>query len=346
MRIALNYQASICTKAHSEYIEPFDVIMANMRKMSKRAIKILLAAPRGFCAGVDRAIQIVELALERYGKPIYVRHEIVHNRHVVEGLERRGAIFIDELDQVPDGGMVIFSAHGVAKSVPEAARQRGLMFLDATCPLVTKVHREAENHHAKGRHVVMLGHAGHPEAVGTMGQLPPGEITLLQSATEAETFNPPEGAQLAYITQTTLSVDDTASAVAVLSRRFPDLAGPRKGDICYATTNRQAAVKAIAERCDGLFVIGAPNSSNSRRLVEVADGMGCDYSRLIQRANDIVWEDLAARHCIGISAGASAPEVLVEEVLAAFRQRFDVDIEQVTTANEDMEFKLPAELRG
>ncbi|MDA1099416.1 MAG: 4-hydroxy-3-methylbut-2-enyl diphosphate reductase [Proteobacteria bacterium] len=314
--------------------------------MSKRAVTILLAAPRGFCAGVDRAIQIVELALERYGAPVYVRHEIVHNRYVVEGLERRGAIFIDELEQVPDGGRVIFSAHGVAKSVPDDARRRGLAFLDATCPLVTKVHREAENHHAKGRHVVMLGHAGHPEAVGTMGQLPTGAMTLLQSAAEAETFQPPAGAQIAYITQTTLSVDDTASAVDVLNRRFPDLAGPRKGDICYATTNRQAAVKAIAGRCDGLFVIGAPNSSNSRRLVEVADGMGCGYSRLIQRADDIVWADLADRRRIGISAGASAPEVLVEEVIAAFRQRFEVSIEQITTASEDMEFKLPAELRA
>lgn len=314
--------------------------------MSKPAITILLAAPRGFCAGVDRAIQIVELALERHGRPIYVRHEIVHNRYVVEGLEKRGAVFVDELDQVPDGGMVIFSAHGVAKSVPEDARRRGLRFLDATCPLVTKVHREAENHHAKGRHVVMLGHEGHPEAVGTMGQLPPNDITLLQSAADAERFEPPAGKQIAYITQTTLSVDDTASAVDVLSRRFPDLAGPRKGDICYATTNRQEAVKAIAGRCDGLFVIGAPNSSNSRRLVEVAEGVGCDYSRLIQRADDINWGDLAKRRRIGISAGASAPEVLVEEVIAAFRDRFEVTIEQVTTASEDMEFKLPAELRA
>jgi 4-hydroxy-3-methylbut-2-enyl diphosphate reductase len=314
--------------------------------MTKRAMTILLAAPRGFCAGVDRAIQIVELALERYGTPVYVRHEIVHNRYVVEGLERRGAIFIDELDQVPDGGRVIFSAHGVAKSVPEDARRRGLSFLDATCPLVTKVHREAENHHGKGRHVVMLGHAGHPEAEGTMGQLPPGDITLLQSAAEAEAFIPPDGKQIAYITQTTLSVDDTANAVDVLSRRFADLAGPRKGDICYATTNRQAAVKAIAGRCDGLFVIGAPNSSNSRRLVEVAAGVGCGYNRLIQRADDIVWQDLAAHQCIGISAGASAPEVLVDEVIAAFRQRFAINIEEITTASEDMEFKLPAELRS
>ncbi|MDP6689548.1 MAG: 4-hydroxy-3-methylbut-2-enyl diphosphate reductase [Alphaproteobacteria bacterium] len=314
--------------------------------MSKQAMTILLAAPRGFCAGVDRAIQIVELALQRYGKPVYVRHEIVHNRYVVEGLEQRGAVFVDELDQVPDGGMVIFSAHGVAKSVPEEARKRGLSFLDATCPLVTKVHREAENHHAKGRHVIMLGHAGHPEAVGTMGQLPPGEITLLQSAEEAAAFTPPNDAPIAYITQTTLSVDDTASAVEVLSSRFPDLAGPRKGDICYATTNRQAAVKAIAGRCDGLFVIGAPNSSNSKRLVEVADGAGCGYSRLIQRAGDIAWEDLAGRNCIGISAGASAPEVLVEEVLDAFRERFTVTIEQIAVANEDMEFKLPVELRA
>ena len=314
--------------------------------MSKRAITILLAAPRGFCAGVDRAIQIVELALERYGRPIYVRHEIVHNRYVVEGLERRGAVFVDELDQVPDGGRVIFSAHGVAKSVPEDARRRGLEFLDATCPLVTKVHREAEKHHAKGRHVVMLGHAGHPEAVGTMGQLPDGQITLLQSAAEAATFEPPENTQIAYITQTTLSVDDTAAAVDTLSKRFSDLAGPRKGDICYATPNRQAAVKAIAPRCDGLFVIGAPNSSNSRRLVEVAESSGCAYSRLIQRAGDIVWKDLGNCDCIGISAGASAPEILVREVLDAFREHYDVRVEEITTAREDMEFKLPAELRS
>ena len=318
----------------------------SMNEISKQPVTILLAAPRGFCAGVDRAIQIVELALQRYGKPIYVRHEIVHNRYVVEGLERRGAVFVDELDQVPDDGMVIFSAHGVAKSVPEDARRRGLSFLDATCPLVAKVHSEAENHHAKGRHVVMLGHAGHPEAVGTMGQLAPGEITLLQSADEAAAFIPPDDAQVAYITQTTLSVDDTAAAIKVLGERFPDLAGPRKGDICYATTNRQAAVKAIAGRCDGLFVIGAPNSSNSKRLVEVADSAGCGYSQLIQRAGDIVWADLAGQNCIGISAGASAPEVLVEEVLDAFHQRFSVTIEQVAVANEDKEFKLPAELRA
>ena len=313
--------------------------------MSKQPITILLAAPRGFCAGVDRAIQIVELALERYGQPIYVRHEIVHNRYVVEGLERRGAVFVDELEQVPDGGRVIFSAHGVAKSVPAEAKRRGLQFLDATCPLVTKVHREAENHYAKGRHVVMLGHAGHPEAVGTMGQLPEGEITLLQTAAEAAAFQPPKDAQVAYITQTTLSVDDTAAAVDVLAKRFADLAGPRKGDICYATTNRQAAVKAIAGRCEALFVIGAPNSSNSKRLVEVAIGSGCDHARLIQRAGDIDWEALSGRTRIGISAGASAPEILVEEVLDAFRERYDVTMEEVTTAREDMEFKLPVELR-
>ncbi len=336
-------QVAICTRAYSEYIEPFGVKLIDM---SKQPITILLAAPRGFCAGVDRAIQIVELALERYGQPIYVRHEIVHNRYVVEGLARRGAVFVDELDQVPDGGRVIFSAHGVAKSVPQEARRRGLQFLDATCPLVTKVHREAENHHAKGRHVVMLGHGGHPEAVGTMGQLPEGRITLLQTAAEAESFQPPGDTQVAYITQTTLSVDDTAAAVDVLARRFPNLAGPRKGDICYATTNRQAAVKAIAGRCDALFVIGAPNSSNSMRLVEVGTGAGCDYARLIQRAGDIDWDDLTRRRTIGISAGASAPEVLVEEVLDAFRARHDVVVEEVTTAREDMEFKLPVELRS
>ena len=313
--------------------------------MSKLQITILLAAPRGFCAGVDRAIQIVELALEHYGKPIYVRHEIVHNRYVVKGLERRGAVFVDELDEVPDGGRVIFSAHGVAKSVPEEAKRRGLQYLDATCPLVTKVHREAERHHAKGRHVVMLGHEGHPEAVGTMGQLPEGEITLLQTAADAKTFEPPQGAQVAYITQTTLSLDDTEAAVDVLAQRFSNLAGPHKGDICYATTNRQAAVKAIAGRCDRLFVIGAPNSSNSRRLVEVAEGAGCGSARLIQRAEDIVWDELVGCDCIGISASASAPEVLVEEVLNAFREHYDVQVEEITTAQEDMEFKLPSEFR-
>ena len=313
--------------------------------MSKPKVTVLLAAPRGFCAGVDRAIQIVELALERYGKPIYVRHEIVHNRYVVEGLERRGAIFVDELNEIPDGSRVIFSAHGVPKTVPLEAKRRRLQFLDATCPLVTKVHKEAERHHAKGRHVVMLGHQGHPEAVGTMGQLPEGGITLLQTAMEAKTFEPPQGAQVAYITQTTLSVDDTEAAVDILTQRFSNLAGPRKGDICYATTNRQAAVKAIASRCDALFVIGAPNSSNSRRLVEVAEGAGCDYARLIQRANDINWDELAVRKFIGISAGASAPEILVDEVLNAFRVRYKVQVEEITTAEENMEFKLPNELR-
>ena len=314
--------------------------------MNKLQLTILLAAPRGFCAGVDRAIQIVELALEHYGKPIYVRHEIVHNRYVVEGLERRGAVFVDELDEIPDGGRVIFSAHGVGKSVSEAAKRRGLQYLDATCPLVAKVHREAERHHAKGRHVVMLGHEGHPEAVGTMGQLPAGEITLLQTAADAETFEPPQGAQVAYITQTTLSLDDTEAAANVLAKRFPNLVGPHKGNICYATTNRQAAVKAIARRCDRLFVIGAPNSSNSRRLVEVAEGAGCGSASLIQRAEDIVWSEVVGCDCIGISAGASAPEVLVEEVLNAFRTHYDVRVEEITTAQEDMEFKLPNEFRA
>jgi len=314
--------------------------------MIKPEIKILLAAPRGFCAGVDRAIQIVILALKRYGKPIYVRHEIVHNRYVVEGLTRSGAIFVDELDEVPDGGLVIFSAHGVPKSVPEEAKRRGLKYLDATCPLVTKVHREAEHHHANGRHIVMLGHEGHPEAVGTMGQLPKGDITLLQTAAEAKTFKPPQDTQVAYITQTTLSVDDTKAAVEILAQRFSNLAGPRKGDICYATTNRQAAVKAIAGRCDALFIIGAQNSSNSRRLVEVAESTGCDYARLIQRAKDIVWNELADKNCIGISAGASAPEVLVDEVLQAFRMRYDVHVEEIPTAQENIEFNLPNELRA
>lgn len=314
--------------------------------MSQAKIDILLAAPRGFCAGVDRAIQIVELALQRFGPPIHVRHEIVHNRFVVEGLERRGAVFVDELDEVPDGARVIFSAHGVPKSVPDEARRRGLRFLDATCPLVTKVHREAEQHHAKGRHVVMLGHAGHPEAVGTMGQLPAGAMSLVQTVEEARSLALPANGEVAYITQTTLSVDETAATVETLGDRFPGIIGPRKDDICYATTNRQAAVKAIAGRCDALLVIGAPNSSNSRRLVEVAERAGCAYCRLVQRADDIDWAELRDVATVGISAGASAPEVLVDEVIDAFRERFDVHIEPVVTAVEDLEFKLPRELRA
>jgi len=309
-------------------------------------IEILLAAPRGFCAGVDRAIQIVELALQRFGAPIYVRHEIVHNRFVVEGLERKGAVFVDELDEVPDDALVIFSAHGVPKSVPAEASRRGLRFIDATCPLVSKVHREAERHQAQGRHIVMIGHAGHPEAIGIMGQLPDGDITLVETTADAAALALPDDASLAYITQTTLSVDETADVVDILRQRFPEMVGPHKEDICYATTNRQQAVKAIAPRCDAFLVIGAPNSSNSLRLVEVARHAGCARAMLVQRAADLDWTALAGARRIGISAGASAPEVLVDEVIEAFRNRFSVRVETVRVAEENVEFKLPRELRG
>ena len=305
---------------------------------------ILLAAPRGFCAGVDRAIQIVELALEKYGAPVYVRHEIVHNRYVVEGLEARGAVFVDELDEVPEGAHVIFSAHGVAKSVPADAQARHLHYVDATCPLVSKVHREAERHHGEGRHVVMLGHAGHPETIGTMGQLPEGAISLVENLQDAGTLAPPDPAALAYITQTTLSVDETAAMIEELRARFPAIAGPRKEDICYATTNRQAAVKILAPRCDAFFVVGAPNSSNSKRLVEVAKGAGCANAQLVQRAGELDWDALAGASTVGISAGASAPEVLVAEVIDAFREHFEVTLEDAVTAREDMQFKVPREL--
>lgn len=312
----------------------------------KEPLTILLAAPRGFCAGVDRAIQIVELALERYGAPVYVRHEIVHNRFVVESLERRGAVFVDELDSVPEGAHVIFSAHGVPKAVPAEAARRRLHWIDATCPLVSKVHREAERLHAAGRHVVLIGHAGHPEVVGTMGQLPEGAIDLVETEADVERLSPPDPENLAYITQTTLSVDETASIIAALQRRFPALQGPRKEDICYATTNRQQAMKAIARRCDAVLVIGAQNSSNSLRLVEVARRAGCPRALLVQRAADIDWSEMADVHTLGISAGASAPEVLVEEVIAAARERRDVRIEEVRLVDEQVEFKLPRELRA
>lgn len=314
--------------------------------MTKPRMQLLLAAPRGFCAGVDRAIQIVELALERFGPPVYVRHEIVHNRYVVESLEQRGAVFVDELDEVPADGKVIFSAHGVPKSVPAAAEDRQLFYVDATCPLVSKVHREAERHHRHGRHIVMIGHAGHPEAVGTMGQLPDGAMTLVETVADAQTLSPPDPEKIAYITQTTLSVDETAAIVAVLRRRFPAIVAPQKGDICYATTNRQQAVKSVAPRCDRMLVIGAPNSSNSLRLVEVAKGAGCPRAWLVQRAADLDWDDFEGAGVVGISAGASAPELLVNEVIDAFRARFDVVMEEVEVARESVEFKLPRALRG
>jgi 4-hydroxy-3-methylbut-2-enyl diphosphate reductase len=310
-------------------------------------LKILLAAPRGFCAGVDRAIQIVEQALAKYGAPVYVRHEIVHNRYVVETLAAKGAVFVEELDEIPDGGRpVIFSAHGVPKAVPAEAMRRSLFQLDATCPLVSKVHAEAERLASRGLEILLIGHAGHPEVIGTMGQLPEGSVKLIETAADARAFEPRDASRVAYITQTTLSVDDTAEIVAVLRSRFPAIAAPRKEDICYATTNRQLAVKAIAGRVERLIVVGAPNSSNSLRLVEVAERAGCPKAMLIRRAGDIPWGDFAGVEAVGVTAGASAPEVLVEEVIEAFKARFDVTVELSRTATETIAFNLPRELRG
>ena len=312
----------------------------------KPHLTILLAAPRGFCAGVDRAIQIVELALEKYGAPVYVRHEIVHNKFVVDELRAKGAVFVDELDEIPETDQpVIFSAHGVAKSVPAAARARNMFYLDATCPLVTKVHREAERHHEAGHHILLIGHEGHPEVIGTMGQLPPGAVSLIETVADVEAFEAPAGKELAYATQTTLSVDDTAEVVAALKRRFPGIAGPHKQDICYATTNRQEAVGAIAQRADAMIVVGAPNSSNSQRLVEVGERAGCGTSMLVQRAADIPWERFDGVSTLGISAGASAPEVLVQEIIDAFRGRFDMTLEEVEVAREQIAFNVPRQLR-
>ncbi len=311
---------------------------------AKPPLTLVLAAPRGFCAGVDRAIRIVELALQKFGAPVYVRHEIVHNRFVVERLERMGAVFIDELDEAPAGARVIFSAHGVPKSVPAEAERRELFYLDATCPLVSKVHVEAERHFGAGRQIVLIGHKGHPEVEGTVGQLPDGAITLVETTADAEAFVPADALRLAYITQTTLSVDDTAEIVAVLRRRFPSIAGPHKEDICYATTNRQDAMKAISPRADMVFVIGAPNSSNSMRLVEVANRAGARKAMLIQRAGNIDWSLVSAGQTVGLSAGASAPEVLMDEVIAAFRERYDVTVEEVAVTREDIVFNLPRAL--
>ena len=312
--------------------------------MTKPALTVVLASPRGFCAGVDRAILIVEAAIAKYGAPVYVRHEIVHNRFVVDSLKAKGAVFVDELTEVPDGVPVVFSAHGVPKAVPAAAAARGLDYLDATCPLVTKVHREAELHHDMGRQIVMIGHKGHPEVIGTMGQVPDGAVLLVEGVADAETVAPADPSRLAYITQTTLSVDDTTAIVEVLRRRFPDIVGPRKDDICYATTNRQIAVKTIAPHCDAVMVIGAPNSSNSKRLVEVAARSGCPRSILVQRAAEVDWPALAGITRLGITAGASAPEVLVEEVIEAARRRFAVTIEEVKVTDETVAFKLPPQL--
>ncbi len=314
--------------------------------MTKPPLHILLAAPRGFCAGVDRAIQMVERALEKFGAPVYVRHEIVHNRYVVDKLRDKGAVFVKELDEIPAGttAPVIFSAHGVPKSVPAAAMARNFFYLDATCPLVSKVHREAERHYANGLHIILVGHKGHPEVAGTMGQLPPGAVTLIETATEAEALDMPLGAGLAYVTQTTLSVDETSEIVDVLTRRFPGIATPLKGDICYATTNRQAAVKVIAPRVDALLVIGAPNSSNSNRLVEVGLSYGAGKAMLIQRAADLDWDWLNGVVTLGLSAGASAPEELIDEVIAALATRYEITREDVTITEENVVFKLPRAL--
>ncbi len=310
-------------------------------------LTVLRAAPRGFCAGVDRAIQIVELALARYGKPVFVRHEIVHNKYVVDQLKAKGAIFVEELDEIPETDQpVIFSAHGVPKSVPAAARFRNLHFLDATCPLVSKVHKEAERQQAAGRHILLIGHAGHPEVIGTTGQLPEGAVSLIETVEDARRYTPADPQRLAWATQTTLSVDDTAEIIAVLRERFPTIAGPHKEDICYATTNRQAAVKAIAARCEALIVVGAPNSSNSQRLVEVARREGCARAFLAQRGAELDLDALAGARTVGLTAGASAPESLVDEIVAALRTRFDVVIEDVVTAEEHIAFNVPRELRA
>jgi 4-hydroxy-3-methylbut-2-en-1-yl diphosphate reductase len=319
----------------------------NTAKSGKPPLRVLLCSPRGFCAGVVRAIDSVEQALKRYGAPVYVRHEIVHNRYVVEGLQAKGAIFVEELDEIPDtNAPVIFSAHGVPKSIPTESQRRNLFALDATCPLVTKVHREAEIHYRRGREILLIGHAGHPEVVGTLGQLPVGAITLVQTIEDAESFVPRDPSKLAYVTQTTLSLDDTAEIVTVLKRRFPSIVSPHKEDICYATTNRQDAVKRVAPRVDALVVVGAPNSSNSRRLQEVAVRAGCPYAVLVQRAAEIDWDRFGSISSLGITAGASAPEVLVEEILDAFAERYALSVETVSGADEsDVFFPLPRPLR-
>ncbi|MEO1536772.1 MAG: 4-hydroxy-3-methylbut-2-enyl diphosphate reductase [Pseudomonadota bacterium] len=313
--------------------------------MSKPPLSLFLAAPRGFCAGVDRAIKIVELAIEKWGPPVYVRHEIVHNKFVVDGLRAKGAIFVEDLDACPTDRPVIFSAHGVPKAVPAEAERREMVYVDATCPLVSKVHIEAERHHRNGLQMVMIGHAGHPETLGTMGQLPDGEVLLVETVEDVADVVPRDPDKLAFLTQTTLSVDDTADIVTALQTRFPNIVGPHKEDICYATTNRQEAVKAVSPKIDALLVIGAPNSSNSKRLVEVGRTAGCSYAQLVQRAEDIDWRALEGIRALGLTAGASAPEVLVNEVIDAFRQRFEVTVEPVETAVENVEFKVPRVLR-
>ena len=313
--------------------------------MPNAPLTLYLAAPRGFCAGVDRAIKIVEMAIDKWGAPVYVRHEIVHNKFVVDGLRNKGAIFVEDLDECPDDRPVIFSAHGVPKSVPNAAQARQMVFVDATCPLVSKVHIEAQRHSDRGLQMIMIGHEGHPETVGTMGQLPDGEVLLVETPGDVANVTVRDPDQLAYVTQTTLSVDDTADIVAALKDRFPKIVGPHKEDICYATTNRQEAVKVMAPKCDAILVVGAPNSSNSKRLVEVGARAGCNYAQLVQRAADIDWRSLEGIKSIGITAGASAPEVLINEVIDAFKSRYDVTEELVETAVENVEFKVPRVLR-
>ena len=307
----------------------------------RRRLKVLLASPRGFCAGVDRAIQIVERAIAKYGAPVYVRHEIVHNRHVVERLRAVGAIFVEELEECPDDRPVVFSAHGVPKSVPAEAERRHMIYLDATCPLVSKVHVEAERHFDEGREIVLIGHAGHPEVVGTMGQLPPGAVTLIQTVEQARSFTPRDPANLAFVTQTTLSLEDTAEMVDALRRRFPEIAAPHKEDICYATTNRQEAVKALAARCDMLLVVGSRNSSNSVRLVEVGTKAGARAAQLVDEADHIDWAWFDDVETLGLTAGASAPELLVQGVMAALGERFEIEVEEIATRQETVTFKLP-----
>ncbi len=313
--------------------------------MTKPPLTIHLAAPRGFCAGVDRAIKIVEMALEKWGAPVYVRHEIVHNKYVVDDLRAKGAVFVEELDECPVDRPVIFSAHGVPKAVPAEAARRQMLYVDATCPLVSKVHIEAARHHENGLQMIMIGHEGHPETIGTMGQLPEGEVLLVETVEDVARVEVRDPERLAFVTQTTLSVDDTADIVAALQARFPNIVGPHKEDICYATTNRQEAVKAMAPMADAMLVVGAPNSSNSKRLVEVGARAGCRYAQLVQRATDIDWRALEGIRSLGITAGASAPEVLVDEVIDAFRDRFEVTVEPVVTAEENVEFKVPRVLR-
>ena len=312
--------------------------------LSLPPLTVRLVGPRGFCAGVVRAIEIVERALEKYGTPIYVRHEIVHNKFVVESLSAKGAIFVTELDEVPDGARVIFSAHGVPKSVPAEAQARGLAYLDATCPLVSKVHREAERAFARGHHILLIGHRNHPEVIGTMGQLPEGSVTLVETPEQVAALPTPSG-PLTYCTQTTLSLDDTATTVAALKARFPNIEGPKAQDICYATTNRQEAVKVIAPGCDAFIVVGAPNSSNSNRLVEVAQRAGARQAHLVERGKELPWPALTHLRTLGLSAGASAPEILVEEVIAALKTRYEVTLETVDVKQERVTFNLPQELR-